>query len=349
VRDALGGMNPGGRDVVELSLVHGLDGDELAAALRVSRNHAHALQSRARGQLERSLGALLVVRTGRDSCPDLDGMLDGWDRRLTVLMRKRISRHIEQCQTCGERKRHELSPAPLAGASPLVALAPWFREHVLRMCADATPRWGSTAGRRGGPRGPVRPGRIPRAGPPPGVRGWHQLIHHSPVLTASAAAAAAAAGVCAVLVIGGGAAQSPAAGARGSAGPGGSRTAGALRPGRAGGPYSRAAGVFAPGLGAHPALQAAGGVPNAAPSTPGSSPSGRAAAAAASAAASASAPPVVHGTLTTSLSRLVLVAVHGHGVGTFALSASGAPPMPRHPPSRCLVRTSRPAGPEASR
>ena len=79
VRDAIAGLNPGERDVIELSLVQGLDGDELADALGVSRNHAHALLSRARSQLERSLGALLVARTGREACVALDALLAGWD------------------------------------------------------------------------------------------------------------------------------------------------------------------------------------------------------------------------------------------------------------------------------
>ena len=39
-------------------------------------------------------------------------------------MRKRISRHIERCEVCGERKRRELTPASLAGAMPLAALFP---------------------------------------------------------------------------------------------------------------------------------------------------------------------------------------------------------------------------------
>ena len=90
VRAAIDGLNPGERDVIELSLVHELDGDELAEALGVSRNHAHALVSRARSQLERSLGALIVARTGRAACADLNAMLAGWDGQLTVLMRKRI-------------------------------------------------------------------------------------------------------------------------------------------------------------------------------------------------------------------------------------------------------------------
>ena len=136
VQDAIAGLNPGERDVIELSLVQGLDGDELADTLGVSRNHAHALVSRARTQLERSLGALLVARTGREGCTALDALLAGWDGQLTVLLRKRVSRHIEQCEICGELKRRELSPALFAGALPLVALMPGFREHVLKLCAD---------------------------------------------------------------------------------------------------------------------------------------------------------------------------------------------------------------------
>ena len=105
VRDAIAGLNPSERDVIELSLLQGLEADELADALGVSRNHAHALVSRARSQLERSLGALLVARTGREACAALDALLAGWDGQLTVLVRKRVSLHIDQCETCGELKR----------------------------------------------------------------------------------------------------------------------------------------------------------------------------------------------------------------------------------------------------
>src|SRR4029077_15405979 len=95
VWSALSGLNPGEREIIELNLRHELEGADLAAALGVPRNQAHALASRARGQFETALGALLVARYGQQSCADLADILAGWDGELTVLLRKRINRHID--------------------------------------------------------------------------------------------------------------------------------------------------------------------------------------------------------------------------------------------------------------
>jgi RNA polymerase sigma factor (sigma-70 family) len=124
---AAAGLNPGDREVFELAVRHELAAPEVSAALGVSVAHAHARLSRARAQLERALGALLVARTGREDCPELAELLSGWDGVLTTLVRKRISRHIESCDTCRERRRRQLSPAALfsayAGLPMLVAPA----------------------------------------------------------------------------------------------------------------------------------------------------------------------------------------------------------------------------------
>jgi RNA polymerase sigma factor (sigma-70 family) len=139
VVSALAGLNPGDREVIELNLRHVLDGPELADALGVSRNQAYALVSRARAQFEGSLGALLVARAGLESCPGLRGILAGWDGQLTILLRKRINRHIENCEVCGERKRRELSPAMLLSMLPLVALPASLRAQVLHLVTDSSP------------------------------------------------------------------------------------------------------------------------------------------------------------------------------------------------------------------
>ncbi|HMH92324.1 MAG TPA: sigma-70 family RNA polymerase sigma factor [Streptosporangiaceae bacterium] len=136
---AIGGLNPGDREVIELNLRHDLDGADLAQALGVPANQGHALASRARGQFERSLGALLVARTGRQDCAELNRLLAAWDGELTPLLRKRVSRHIENCEVCGERKRRVLSPAMLLTALPLVPLPAALRHQVLRLVSDDSP------------------------------------------------------------------------------------------------------------------------------------------------------------------------------------------------------------------
>ncbi len=139
VAAALAGLNPADREVIELNLRHDVEGRDLADALGVPLNQAHALASRARGQLERSLGVLLVARTGRESCAELDAMLASWDGTLTILLRKRVSRHIENCEICGERKRQTLSPAALFSVLPLVGLPPGLRHEVLQLVSDRSP------------------------------------------------------------------------------------------------------------------------------------------------------------------------------------------------------------------
>jgi RNA polymerase sigma factor (sigma-70 family) len=136
---AIGGLNPGDREVIELNLRHDLDGADLAQALGVPANQGHALASRARGQFERSLGALLVARTGREDCAELNRLLAAWDGELTPLLRKRVSRHIEHCEVCGERKRRALSPAMLLTALPLVPLPAALRHQVLTLVSDDSP------------------------------------------------------------------------------------------------------------------------------------------------------------------------------------------------------------------
>src|SRR5216683_2225351 len=60
VRAALAGLGPTEREVLELQLRQGLASGEVASVLGISRNHAHALLSRARDQLETALGVLVV-------------------------------------------------------------------------------------------------------------------------------------------------------------------------------------------------------------------------------------------------------------------------------------------------
>ncbi len=135
IADAAGGLADRDRAVLELTYRHGLDGPELANALDVSPGSANKMVSRLRSTIESSLGALLVARRAQhtaDACDELGAILAGWDGKFSVLMRKRISRHIESCSTCEEERRRLVSPAALLGAAPVFIPAPaWLRDHTL--------------------------------------------------------------------------------------------------------------------------------------------------------------------------------------------------------------------------
>jgi RNA polymerase sigma factor (sigma-70 family) len=152
IAEAAGGLSDRDRSVLELAYRHGLDGPDLAEALGVSHTNANTMVHRLRDTVERSLGALLVARRARhasDGCPELAAVLDGWDGHFTILMRKRIARHIESCPTCDEDRRRLVSPAALLGAVPVFIPAPaWLRHRTLNdirlVCLD-TPITAGTA------------------------------------------------------------------------------------------------------------------------------------------------------------------------------------------------------------
>jgi RNA polymerase sigma factor (sigma-70 family) len=135
IAEAAGGLSDRDQSVLQLTYYHGLDGPELAAALDVSPGTANKLVQRLRETIERSLGALLVCRATQhdaDRCPELSAILDGWDGRFTVLMRKRVARHIEGCEVCDDERRRRVNSVALLGSTPVFVPAPeWLRERTL--------------------------------------------------------------------------------------------------------------------------------------------------------------------------------------------------------------------------
>ena len=139
VSAALAGLDPGDREIVELNLRHGLDGQDLADALGVSASQAQVLVSRARARFEASLRALLTARTGQESCPQLAAIMSGWDGQLDALLRKRINRHAEHCENCRGRGRYELDPAMLLSMLPAAVPPAGLRGQLFDLAGDASP------------------------------------------------------------------------------------------------------------------------------------------------------------------------------------------------------------------
>jgi RNA polymerase sigma factor (sigma-70 family) len=139
VHSASTGLAPRDRLALELADQQGLSTDELGAALGMAPSSAYKLLVRARATARRSLGALLVARTSRGECTQLELLLAGWDGHLTQLVRKRIARHVEECQTCAERERRLVSPAALFGSVPAIAIPVRLRADVLGAADRARP------------------------------------------------------------------------------------------------------------------------------------------------------------------------------------------------------------------
>lgn len=128
---AAGGLSERDRALLDLHLRQGLEGAELGEAMGVSTSHAYVLLTRLRDQVERSLGALLIARLGREDCTELDALLSGWDGRFSPIMRKRVARHVDQCDVCSARRRVVVSPWALLAAVPLLPAPLWLKDRVM--------------------------------------------------------------------------------------------------------------------------------------------------------------------------------------------------------------------------
>ena len=124
IAQAAAGLSDRDREILDLAYRHGLDGPEIAEALGTSAATTRTLMHRLRETVERSLGAVLVARHARSGrgCGDLRESLKDWDGEFTVLLRKRVARHIESCTECSEDRRGMVNPAALLGAGAVIFL-----------------------------------------------------------------------------------------------------------------------------------------------------------------------------------------------------------------------------------
>jgi RNA polymerase sigma factor (sigma-70 family) len=137
VRSAAAGLDERDRLVLELSVRQGLTGADLADALGVSAEQSYSLVHRMRDRIEKSLGAFTVAKMGSKDCKELATIISGWNGEFSVLIRKRVARHIDECSIC-EKTRSKYAPLALFGAAPIIMLPLGLREKVLA-AAQAIP------------------------------------------------------------------------------------------------------------------------------------------------------------------------------------------------------------------
>ena len=130
VRSAAAGLDERDRLVLELSVRQGLSGTDLADALGVSAEQSYSLVHRMRDRIEKSLGAFTVAKMGSQDCNELATIISGWNGEFSVLIRKRVAQHIDECSIC-EKTRSKYAPLALFGAAPVILLPLGLRDKVL--------------------------------------------------------------------------------------------------------------------------------------------------------------------------------------------------------------------------
>ena len=121
----------GERDLslLDLHLRHGLEPAEIAAELGVTPNNAHQLLFRLRGKLKDAVGAALLWREGRPTCPALASLVPAqgrFDGPTSALVR----RHQKDCRPCTAKLAGQTHPERLFAALPIAVVPLALRDQV---------------------------------------------------------------------------------------------------------------------------------------------------------------------------------------------------------------------------
>jgi DNA-directed RNA polymerase specialized sigma24 family protein len=137
------GLTPAHREVLELSIRHGLDSRGLALVLGLrdgaaglAPTHGFGLLADAWRELERSLAAAAVAASGRENCAQLAELTFGWSGRLDASLRAPLTEHVDRCSRC-QHYLHTVIGTPSAPTIlPFVAAPRALRDILLGELAD---------------------------------------------------------------------------------------------------------------------------------------------------------------------------------------------------------------------
>jgi RNA polymerase sigma factor (sigma-70 family) len=133
VHSALAGMAARHREAVDLSARHDLSAEELAGVLGISTQQATELVAQARDDLDNSLAAAIIARTGRGDCPSVAALVDEDEWPLPSEVCRKLIRHIESCPVCRERRKRKVSTNRLMQVLPVAAMPSDLRMAVLSL------------------------------------------------------------------------------------------------------------------------------------------------------------------------------------------------------------------------
>jgi DNA-directed RNA polymerase specialized sigma24 family protein len=120
-------------EALELDARHDVD---LRLVLGLSAAEVQALLDRARRDLERALGAEILIRKSH-ACPDGAALLSGWTGATTPALRDRMLEHAATCSVCGPNLPRSVSATRVFALLPAPVLSSVARLEVLGFFDDS--------------------------------------------------------------------------------------------------------------------------------------------------------------------------------------------------------------------
>lgn len=108
------------RELLDLSVRHGLSDAELAVIFELPAAEVHGIVARAAAGLEEWFAAIIAARS-RGGCPDLAARMEAWVAAPGRRARARIGRHIPSCAICRAAPR-TMTAAALLRRLPIATL-----------------------------------------------------------------------------------------------------------------------------------------------------------------------------------------------------------------------------------
>ena len=130
---AVTSMPPDEVEALELDSRHDVD---LRLVLGLSAAEVEALLDRARRDLERALGAEILIRKSH-ACPDRAALLSGWTGTTTPALRDQVLEHAATCSVCSPNLPRSVSPARIFALLPAPVLSSVARLGVLGFFDDS--------------------------------------------------------------------------------------------------------------------------------------------------------------------------------------------------------------------
>jgi DNA-directed RNA polymerase specialized sigma24 family protein len=172
-------MAPEDLEVLDLACRHDVD---VPLVLGLTAGDAQALADQATQNLERALGAEILVSRGGRGCPDWAQVMTGWSETMTPQTRDRVLGHAAGCPVCGPALPRNVSAARVFALLPTPGISPQARQELLDYFAEHRPCAN-------------QPGQRPeplRSGPGPQTQTGLRLTRAGRILVAAGAVAAAA-------------------------------------------------------------------------------------------------------------------------------------------------------------